>query len=99
MKKKLMALGLTVVLGASMLAGCAPSEVKSDTSDESRFMEVERADNWRVVYDKETLVMYAVSYSGYNCGNFTLLVDQYGNPLTYKSKVQYAVPLDNSDQQ
>ena len=44
------------------------------------FIEVEQTSAWKIVYDKETKVMYAVSFGIYNCGNFTLLVDENGNP-------------------
>lgn len=44
---------------------------------------IERTDYWKVVYDRETKVMYTVSCGGYNRGNFTILVDQNGNPLLY----------------
>lgn len=46
----------------------------------SMFVEVERAGIWKIVYDKKTKVMYAVSYGVYNGGTFTLLVDENGNP-------------------
>ena len=36
-----------------------------------------------VVADRDTKVMYAVSRGGYNCGNFTLLVDADGKPLLW----------------
>ena len=45
---------------------------------------VEETGAYCIVYDRETKVMYAVSNSGYNYGNFTLLVDANGDPLLYK---------------
>ena len=44
------------------------------------FVEVGKADISRIVYDRETKVMYAISDSRYNRGSFTLLVDENGNP-------------------
>lgn len=72
-----------------MLAGCgttverqkqAPNEVKS------MFIIVEEALSWRVVYDRETRVMYAVSYGTYNDGTFTMLVNADGTPKLWKGE-------------
>ena len=52
----------------------APYEVKS------MFVILEEALSWRVVYDRETKVMYAVSYGTYNSGTFTMLVNADGTP-------------------
>lgn len=85
MKKKVIALIFLATVLSSVLTGCNYAEVEKtyDTEAEnltSMFVEVEEGYNWKVVYDKETKVMYAVSNSGYNYGNFTLLVDENGNP-------------------
>jgi hypothetical protein len=75
---------ITVLLA---LQGCAPnetaSEVDTDSPAPSMFIEVEHTTDWRVVYHKDTRVMYAVSSSSYNYGTFTLLVDADGKPLIY----------------
>lgn len=85
MKKKVIALIFSATVLSSILTGCNYAEVEKtyDTEAEnltSMFVEVEEGYSWKVVYDKETKVMYAVSNSGYNYGNFTLLVDENGNP-------------------
>lgn len=85
MKKRLLALIFSGVVLSSVLTGCsyAKTEKAYDTDDgnlKSMFVEVESTNAWIVVYDKETKVMYAVSASSYNHGNFTLLVDENGNP-------------------
>lgn len=91
MKKKLITLILSTVVLLSVLSGCgtldipntAKTEKAYDTEDEnidSMFVEVEQGDKWKIVYDKETKVMYSVSDAAYNDGNFTLLVDENGNP-------------------
>lgn len=85
MKKKVIALIFSATVLSSVLTGCnyAETEKTYDTEAEnltSMFVEVEDAYNWKIVYDKETKVMYAVSNSSYNRGNFTLLVDENGNP-------------------
>lgn len=85
MKKKVLALIFSGMFLSTALTGCnyAKTEKTYDEKDEnsqSMFVEVEMTDSWKVVYDKETKVMYAVSYGLYTYGNFTLLVDENGNP-------------------
>lgn len=85
MKKKILALIFSGVVLSTVLTGCnyAETDKAYDSEDEnikSMFVEVEESLTWKVVYDKETKVMYAVSGGGYNRGNFTLLVDENGNP-------------------
>ena len=71
------------------LAGCettvekqtqAPNEVKS------MFVILEETFSWRVVYDRETKVMYAVSYGSCNVGTFTMLVNADGTPKLWKGE-------------
>lgn len=76
---------LTIMLTATLATGCAEVEsAQSEPVEVSRFMEVENSWNWRVVVDRETGVMYAVSNGSYNIGTFTLLVDADGKPLIWK---------------
>lgn len=84
MKKFL--IGLLSVLCIFVMAGCDEvATVESEKSGStSMFVFVEKADVWAVVYHKETKVMYAVSYDKRNYGNFTLLVDENGNPLLWE---------------
>ena len=70
------------ILAAMMLTGCA--KVSEEKTSESRFVVVETTYMWQVVADKETGVMYAVSYGMHNLGTFTLLVDVDGKPLLWK---------------
>lgn len=76
---------IIILFMAIMLTGCAPTKVdeKSEKATTSRFIELEVTSAWRVVADKETGVMYAVSEGGYNRGTFTLLVDENGKPLIW----------------
>ena len=69
----------------TLLGGCTRVE-KEERADVSRFKVVEETTIWRVVYDKDTKVMYAVSTGDYNCGAFTLLVDADGKPLLWDGK-------------
>ncbi len=75
---------IAIALMALMLTGCAKTERVEEAKDVSRFAIVEQTLNWRIVYDKETGVMYAVSFGSYNAGTFTLLVDAEGKPLIYE---------------
>ena len=81
---------IIILLMAIMLTGCAPTEIegKSEEATTSRFIELEATLAWRVVADKETGVMYAVSNGGYNVGTFTLLVDENGKPLIWEGEAE-----------
>ena len=84
MKKRVIVVMLAVML---LISGCGKDVAESDSGDDSSmFVSVERAGTWRVVYHKDTKVMYAVSHGGYNSGTFTLLVDRDGKPLLWEDK-------------
>ena len=80
--KRLLAIAVAIVL-VLILAGCGVyvENAVDDKRDTSMFVSVETAFNWRVVYHKETKVMYVVSCGYYNGGNFTLLVNPDGTPM------------------
>lgn len=70
-----------------LLCGCSVAETeKAYENQESTpmFVEVEQDMSWKVVYHKETKVMYAISGGSYNRGAFTLLVNADGTPMLYK---------------
>lgn len=83
MKKKLIAI---LIVGMLSLTACAKVESVNDNkqNETSMFVMVEQTNTWRVVYHKETKVMYAVSLGSYNCGTFTLLVNADGSPMLWK---------------
>lgn len=87
MKKIICALIALVVLVA-VLASCSEGTVVDvegkDAQNTSMFIEVERTDYWRVVYHKDTKVMYVISNGVSNGGNFTVMVDRYGFPLIWE---------------
>ena len=70
------------------LCGCSEiavtEKVNENQESTSVFVEVEQALNWKVVYHKDTKVMYAVSDGSYNHGTFTLLVNADGTPMLYE---------------
>ena len=84
------AIGLIMaVMMAATLAACGSEVEKADSSvgdpeTKSMFVQVECAGSWEVVYHRDTKVMYSVSDSGYNHGNFTLLVNADGTPMIYR---------------
>lgn len=73
-----------------ILSGCSnvtvenESQYNNNDTTTSMFVIVECAGDWLVVYNKDTKVMYAVSKSSYNRGNFTLLVNPDGTPMIWE---------------
>lgn len=86
--KKIFAVLATLMLGVT-IAGCSPNPAETTYVDDtpSRFVIIERSDNWYIVVDQETKVMYAVSSGSYNYGSFTMLVDSDGTPLLYEGEL------------
>ena len=92
MKKKtkriLAGIAAFLIIASCVLActGCAKNEAESVAVEDtpSMFVEVERAGSWRIVYHKDTKVMYVVSFGSYNCGTFTLLVNADGTPMLWE---------------
>jgi hypothetical protein len=81
---------IIVLIALLLLVGCAKVEKaeKTEPVNVSRFMTVEDTWQWRIVADRQTGVMYAVSFGGNNIGSFTLLVDADGKPLIYEGKTE-----------
>lgn len=73
---------ITLILLVIMLSGCARTTVEERPKQVSMFVQVENAGTYAIVYDKETKVMYAVSY--YGSGVFTLLVNADGTPKLWE---------------
>ena len=70
-----------------LLCGCSVAKTEKATENQesvSMFIEIEQAMCWKIVYHKDTKVMYAVSDGSYNSGTFTLLVNADGTPMLYK---------------
>lgn len=85
MKKLYYSILLAVFMLSLFLLACKnKNPANNDPSKSSRFVTVENTLIYRIVADKETGVMYAVSIGGYNSGNFTLLVDREGKPLIWE---------------
>lgn len=75
---------IAILLILLMLVGCGKTtSAESESGEGKRFVTIEKELLYFVVADRETGVMYAVSHGSYNCGTFTLLVDEDGNPLIW----------------
>ena len=83
MKKIFLIISISVI-ALMCFAACDNPVEKNTHLGNSDFVMVESTDDFYIVYHKETKVMYAVSGSSYNHGNFTLLVNADGTPMTYK---------------
>ena len=78
---------ILVVLMVLCLVGCnmvTMEEAEAEKNPTSMFAIVEEGITYKIVYHKETKVMYAVSNSAYNNGNFVLLVNADGTPMIYE---------------
>lgn len=82
--KKFYIILVTFILSLFLVACGNKKPAGDDPSKSSRFVTVESTLIYKIVVDKETGVMYAVSYGGYNSGNFSLLVDREGKPLIWE---------------
>lgn len=84
MKKRISTAVLAVVM-VVCLSGCGQEvQDKSDKDSQSMFVCVETTMNWKVVYHKDTKVMYAVSNRRYNRGVFTPLYNADGTLQIYE---------------
>lgn len=83
-KKRLLSVALAVVM-AVCLVGCG-QEVQDESKEDnsSMFVCIESTMSWKVVYHKETKVMYVVSYGTYNIGAFTPLYNADGTLQIYE---------------
>lgn len=77
---------MVIILCSTLLVGCKTMEHVEENNKRNASMFVTIEDNtlFRVVYNKYTKVMYAVSIGGYNGGNVTLLVNADGTPMLYE---------------
>ena len=75
---------IVLALCLSLCACGGPSvQVESNISSASMFVEVENNIFWRVVYHRETKVMYVISQGTRNYGNFTVLLNPDGTPQVW----------------
>lgn len=80
---------LLCVIFALFLVGCGTPIERVDEKPQkpaSMFIIIEGSglDSYRIVYHRDTKVMYAISCGGYNAGNFTVLLNPDGSPMLWK---------------
>ena len=80
---------VAALVACMLLTGCGArmvkeSDMKSQGTAVSMFVELEEGSNYKIVYHRKTKVMYAISWGGYNNGTFTVMLDADGKPLLYK---------------
>ena len=66
------------------LCGCGAKKESEPLSDKSMFVVVEIGINYKVVYHKDTKVMYVISYGMYNGGTFVVMLNADGTPQIWK---------------
>ena len=78
---------ITLLLCVILLCSCGAEmqSVKGETeqSNLSMFVLIEDGMSYKIVYHRETKVMYAISDGGYNSGTFTVLLNADGTPMLY----------------
>ena len=79
---------LVAVLMIVSLCACVTNPTESNVVEDkpSMFVMVESGLYWDIYYHRDTKVMYAVSMSSYNRGNFTILVNPDGSPMLYEGE-------------
>ena len=83
---------LIMIICILVCTGCSNysktvSVQEQNENDTSMFVTVEEVNYWyKVVYHKDTKVMYVISAGAYNHGTFTLLVNPDGSPMIYKEE-------------
>lgn len=80
---------IVLLMACVLFTACGPTMEKDQSAavgseDQSMFVVVEENSSFRIVYHKDTRVMYAISRGGYNCGNFTALLNPDGTPMLWK---------------
>lgn len=79
-----------ILLLCLLLTGCSNKKMVTvenlnQSSPLSMFIEVENGPYYKVIYHRETKVMYIMSKGPYNCGNTTVMVGADGLPLLYEN--------------
>lgn len=88
--KRILTIALAIVLVLT-LAGCDLSIAKAEQVGESdrntsMFVTIETTMSWKIVYHRDTKVMYAVSDYGEGRGVFTVLVNPDGTPMLWDGR-------------
>ena len=78
-------IAIALVVVVLFFVGCDDTNNSVKASDDV-FVTVSKNSDYAVVYDRETKIMYAMSNSSYNVGNFTVLLNVDGTPKLYKGE-------------
>ena len=62
---------------------------KNEPDNQSMFMLLEKGYGYKILVDRDTNVMYSMSFGGHAYGVFTLLVDADGNPKIWREAKPY----------
>lgn len=89
---------ILILCACLLLTACGETSESGGTTESSgenketeytnRFVTIEVKWDYKIVYHKDTKVMYAVSDSTYNKGSFTVLVNADGSPMLYEGEVE-----------
>lgn len=83
---------ILILCACLLLTGCGEATESSKENKEAKytdmFVTIEAKWDYKIVYHRDTKVMYAVSDSTYNKGGFTVLVNADGSPMLYESEVE-----------
>lgn len=86
---KKMAVAAMLLAAALALTGCedtVPEGVDVPRMSASPFATVYNGFYYKVLFDRETKVMYTVSDGGYNRGTFTLMLNADGTPRLWEGE-------------
>ena len=95
MKRNRFIMLLIIIAAAFIMPSCTQSSEEGNTTPQNQNKEAEwpfevlhhdRRHNYKVIYHKETKVMYTESWGGDSYGQLTLMVNPDGTPLLYKGK-------------
>ena len=76
MKKRILTCVTVIIIISVLISGCVSGEASTKTSDMFEYIGRDTTAGAKIIYDKETKVMYAVA----NHKSITLLVDENGKP-------------------
>lgn len=77
-------LAIIILVFVFIFTGCDEANGIVNGVTDSMFVTVETGWNYKVMYCKDTKVMYVMSWGNDNQGEFTLLVNADGSPMLYK---------------
>lgn len=75
---------IAILCACLLLTGCDEANGIVNGVTDSMFVTVETGWNYKVMYCKDTKVMYVMSWGNDNQGEFTLLVNADGSPMLYE---------------